>query len=85
MPFDTFRRAKRRWRGVCGMSAMAPRQGYRGAALLARQPRWCIHGAQAAAHHPWRGVGGAFQRAGGDVDDSTKAELWWGRCWGSGR
>jgi len=26
--------------------------------------RWCIRGAQAAAHRRWRGVGGAFRRAG---------------------
>jgi hypothetical protein len=41
------------------------RQGYGSAALSGQQQR-CICGAQAAAHdHRWRGVGGAFRRAGG--------------------
>jgi hypothetical protein len=40
------------------------RRGY-GSAALSGQRRRCICGAQAAAHRRWRGVGGAFRRAGG--------------------
>ncbi len=39
-------------------------RGY-GSAALSGQRRRCICGAQAAAHRRWRGVGGAFRRAGG--------------------
>ena len=61
-PSNAFRCAKRRWRGVCRMSVMAPWQGYRGAALSG-QRWWCIRGVQVAAHCCWRGVGGAFRCA----------------------
>ena len=50
MPSDVFGRAKRRWRGICGMSVMVPRRGF-GAAALSGQQQQCICGAQAATHH----------------------------------
>jgi len=70
--------------GICGMLAMALWWGNGGAALLGQQ-RWCIHGAQAAAHCCWKGIGGAFRRADGGVGGSTSGELWWGLCRASGR
>ena len=64
MPSDAFRGAKRRWWGVCGVSAMAPLAGLWECSVV-----WAaavVHlGAQAAAHRRWRGVGGAFRCAGG--------------------
>jgi hypothetical protein len=58
--------AKRRWQGVCEISAMAPQWGYGGCNVVGAAA--VVHpwgaGGGVAAHRCWRGVSGAFQRAG---------------------
>ena len=65
-PSDAFRRAKRRWQGVCEISAMVPQWGYGGCSVVGAAA--VVHpwgaGGGVVAHRCWRGVSGAFQRAG---------------------
>ena len=72
-PFDAFRRAKRRWWGVCGMSAIAPSAGL-----------WeCSVVGAVAAMHLW-GAGGSAS----SLEGPTRGRPHWSRAFnnaGNGR